>query len=137
MANTITEQQVHFINVMQAERFVPEAMVKTMRVMWKNGLMTTEAADGFIQSMRLAPTNDKMIARHNMLVGYHMLNNNVFRVYRSKYGNMYVKMLTVKENGALTMTYTDFKVITQLNENTKMNDKAVAHIEQLIFTKVR
>lgn len=137
MANTITKQQVHFINVMQAERFVPEAMIKNMRVMWNNGLMTTEAADGFIQSMRLAPTNDEMIARHNTLVGYHMLNNNVFRVYRSKYGNMYVKMLTVKENGALTMTYTDFKVVAHLNENTKMNDKAVAHIEQLIFTKVR
>jgi len=136
MVNTVTKQQIDFINILQSERYVPLALIETMRTMWNNGLFTTEAADGYIQGMLQFPQNNAIVTARNQIVGYHKLNNQVYRVYRSKTGSMYVKQLTVSEKGKATMTYVNFDTIRKLNVNTLMTPEASAHIDRLINTKV-
>lgn len=129
MANTITEQQVNFINLLKTERKVSVALIETMRTMWNNGLLTTEAANGFIQALLQFEQIDSIVAARNAIVGYHKLNNLVYRVYRSKTGSMYVKQLTVSDKGNFKMEHVDFKMIRNFSRNTLMNSTAVRNFE--------
>lgn len=137
MANTATQQQIDFINVLQSERFIPSALIQTMRTMWNNGLFTDKAADGFIQALSQFDANHEIVASHNQLVGYHSVNNNVYRVYRSKTGSMYVKKLVVNNNGVAKMEYVSFDTIRKLNQSTMMLNEAAYRIEKMINTTVR
>lgn len=137
MANTATQHQIDFINVLKSERFVPSALIQTMRTMWNNRLFTDKVADGFIQAMSQFDANQEIVTSHNQLIGYHSLNNNVYRVYRSKTGSLYVKKLVVNDKGVAKMEYVSFNTIRKLNQSTMMILEAAYRVEKMINTTVR
>lgn len=137
MAKPVTEQQINFINLLQSERYVPQKTMIAMRELWNAGVFTDTVADGYIQSMLRFEVNEAAVARHSGLVGYHRLNETVYRVYRSQNGHMYVKRLTFDDNGKAKMVYANIKVVAHLNDNTRMKNEAITRIETMIKNKNR
>ena len=110
-----TDSQVSFIQLLKSEREVPEALLKTMRQMWRNGLFDDVLADSFIKIISKLPERKKVVAHHVALVGYHRLKGRYFKVYRSNAGFMYAKEIVFDGNGGVEITNMSsqlFKVIS-------------------------
>lgn len=136
MSKPVSEQQINFINLLQAERAVPQKLVLAMREMWNAGVFSDVVADGYIQAMLRFEVNEEAVRRHSRIVGYHRFRDTVYRVYRSQNGHMYVKRLTFDANGKAKMVYANITVIKHLNEQTRMSEQAISRIESTIKNKI-
>lgn len=128
MNGMVSKGQLDFIKQLSEERQVPESLLQSARVLWFNGALTNDAADGFIQAMRKFNPNHSVIKAHASVVGWHLVNGRVFRVYRSTNGFMYVKRF-INDSRRPRMEHVDFSVITKFNNSTFLDDVSIANLE--------
>lgn len=119
-----TRGQFDFIKTLQEEREVPQNLIHSMRKLWYMGEFTEDVASGYIQAMLAMPEIKNAINANMNLLGYHRFNDDVYKVYRSNFGMMYVKKMSVREDGRIIMMSVPTSILKNLHKNTKMGDKA-------------
>lgn len=100
-----TKAQIDFINVLKAERRVPEPLLTEYRRLWKNKEFNANTASKMISEMMFFPTIEKVYTKNESLEGIHNVNGQIIKIQRSQNsGYLYAKILTEELTGKWSFT---------------------------------